>query len=269
MWSNSEKICLPKVVSFQGRGYRVSCIGHQESTISERFDVQSYEHQLLSTLADCSSLVEKHNRDIVSHFLSLIGNDTTTPNKLPKTKLIAWLTLFSKFSNPKALYATESLRSVYFTLLSHPDRSLQSISLSCLLAYKVSFPGSVRGTDPSVARRHEVARGAHPPRHRRYSPSARSDAVDVIIRVLFGVMLERRGHGRGGGAERRSAVLSALAACTDKELGLLIDLMLKPIGWDRTSAQEITTEGVFHVTIGRDRAVRCFRKTTCRLPNAS
>jgi U3 small nucleolar RNA-associated protein 20 len=65
-------------------------------------------------------------------------------------------------------------------------------------------------------------------------------------------MLERRGHGRSGGAERRSAVLVALAACTDKELALLVDLMLKPLGWDRTSAEGLATDGVFRLKIGQE-----------------
>jgi U3 small nucleolar RNA-associated protein 20 len=199
-------------------------------------------------------LVEKHNRDIVSHFLSLIENDPTSPNKLPKTQLITWLTLLSKFSNPKALYATHTLRSVYLTLLSHPDRSLQNISLSCLLAYKspslVPYEERIRGLLDDTRWREELTLldiAGIP-------PAIRSDVVDMIIRVLFGIMLGR-GQGRGGGAERRSAVLSAFAACTDQELGLLIDLMLKPIGWDRTSGQEFTTEGVLFATlfeIGQD-----------------
>jgi len=101
-------------------------------------------------------LAEKHNPEIVSHFLSLIENDARTPNKLPKAKLLAWLTLFSKFSNPKALHATETLRSVYLTLLSHPDRSLQTVSLSCLLAYKSDVDktkAKVYGIPAGVTRR--------------------------------------------------------------------------------------------------------------------
>jgi len=143
---------------------------------------------------------------------------------------------------------------VYLTLLSHPDRSLQNISLSCLLAYKspslVPYEERIRGLLDDTRWREELTLldiDGIP-------PALRSDAVDMIIRVLFGVMLGR-GQGRGGSAERRSAVLSTLAACTDQELGLLIDLMLKPIGWDRTSGQELTIEGVLCTTsveIGQD-----------------
>ena len=68
--------------------------------------------------------------------------------------------------------------------------------------------------------------------------SSRPELVDVFIRLLFGVMLEKKGRGRssgGGSADRRAAVLSAFGACSDKELGLLVDLMLRPFGWDHTS----------------------------------
>jgi U3 small nucleolar RNA-associated protein 20 len=58
-------------------------------------------------------------------------------------------------------------------------------------------------------------------------PQDRSELVNVIIRILFGLMLERRGRIRG--ADRRAAVLGSLGGCTDQELGLLVDLMLKPI----------------------------------------
>jgi len=67
--------------------------------------------------------------------------------------------------------------------------------------------------------------------------ASRSEVIDVITRLLFGVMLEKKGRGRGnGGADRRAAVLSAFARFTDQELGLVVDLMLKPFGWDRSSS---------------------------------
>ena len=120
------------------------------------------------------------------------------------------------------------------------------MSLSCLRAYKspslLLYEERIRGLLDDTRWRDELTLldiDGIP-------SAARSDAVDMIIRVLFGVMLERRGYGK---SERRSAVLSALSACTDKELGLLVDLMLKPMRWDRTSAQVFATEGAFRVTM--------------------
>lgn len=67
-------------------------------------------------------------------------------------------------------------------------------------------------------------------------PGARPVVVDILTRLLFGLMLERKGRTRG--ADRRAAVLTTLSGCTDTELGLLVDLMLKPLG----SHKHITCE---------------------------
>ncbi|KAG6834514.1 hypothetical protein H0H93_009222, partial [Arthromyces matolae] len=74
----------------------------------DRLDLRAYESQLLATLGVCASLTERHNRVLVPHFLSL----AEPISKLPKAKLTSWLTLFSKFTNPKALYSTETLHSL-------------------------------------------------------------------------------------------------------------------------------------------------------------
>jgi U3 small nucleolar RNA-associated protein 20 len=79
-------------------------------------------------------LAEKHNRELVTYFLSLAGPDA--PSQLQKFKLRAWLELFSKFSNLEALHATDAPREMHPSLI-YPDRELQVTSLSCLLAYKL------------------------------------------------------------------------------------------------------------------------------------
>jgi U3 small nucleolar RNA-associated protein 20 len=56
----------------------------------------------------------------------------------------------------------------------------------------------------------------------------RGELVDVIMRLLFGLMLEKKGRATRG-ADRRAAVLSKLAGCADQELDVLVDLMLKPL----------------------------------------
>ena len=212
----------------------------------EKFDAQSYETQLLSTLGQCSSLAEKNNRELVSFFLSLTSSDNLDsvvtedesplvliPKLLPRPKLSAYLNLFSKFSNPKALYATEALRALYVGLLSHPDRSLQTVSLSCLLTYKSpvlrSHEEKLRSLLDDTNWRDELTSL----NINELDQNGRKEMVDVLIRLLFGKMLEKRGRARG--ADRRAAILTALASCDDEELGLLIELMLKPLGIDRTS----------------------------------
>lgn len=201
----------------------------------------SFETQLLLTLGQCSSLAEKHNRELVPFFLSIAVNDDIVSN-LPRYKLNAWLTLFSKFTNPKALHSTETLFSLYTSLLSHPDRTLQTLALNCIFTYKL--PNLVRHEETlrhfldDTLWRDELA-------HLDLSSLDATDRtvfVDTMIRLLFGIMLERKGRTRGG--DRRAAVLSALAVCAEDELGLLVDLMLKPMG----SSVRAWQDGVFEST---------------------
>lgn len=202
-------------------------------SFKEHFNRQSYELQLLATLGQCSSFAEKHNRELVSHFLSLAGLDT--PSRLPKQKLIPWLTLFSKFRNPRALYATDTLHSLYLSLLSHPDHTLQKIALSCLLTYRsphlTSYDEKFNILLDEARWRDELTSLDLHLIHFEH----RNAILDILIRLLFGIMLERRG--RSNGADRRAAVLSALASCTEEELGLLVDLMLQPLNSNSSARQ--------------------------------
>ena len=193
---------------------------------SDRFDPMSYHAQLLGTLGECSSLAEKHNRDLIPLFLSTIP-DHGSPAKHDRRKLSLWLTLFSKFSNPNALYATADLRSLYTTLFSHPDRSLQRLALKCMLTYR--SPHLTRHQDTFTALlddtrwRDELTKLNLDEIDDRDRP----EFVETFIRLLYGLMLERRGNSKTG--ERRGAVVSAFAGCRDEELGLFVELMLGPL----------------------------------------
>jgi U3 small nucleolar RNA-associated protein 20 len=185
-------------------------------------------------LGECPAIAEKHNRELVPHFLSLAGPNAMS--KLPKQKLSAWLSLFARLANPKALFSTETLRTLYISLLSHPDRTLQKAALNCVFAYKsshlVSHEDKIRNLLDDTRWRDELTSLDFD----LIEPQDRGEVVDVIVRLLFGVMLEKKGRSRG--ADRRAAVLGALGGCTNNELGLLVDLMLQPLGSTCTSRRE-------------------------------
>lgn len=214
----------------------------QEQRPSDRFDRSSYEIQLLAAIAQCPSVAEKHNRELVSLFLSLASGSCPSSSSesllsrgmpyavaLPRPKLVAWLTLFSKFSNPRSCYASSTLHSLYLGLLAHPDRSLQSASMQCILTYK--SPSLTRREDSlwrlldSGLWRDELASVAEE------IGRMESEVVNVVVRMLFGIARERKGRGSGVG-ERRAAVLNALGGCKDEALTLLVDLMLAPMERD-------------------------------------
>jgi U3 small nucleolar RNA-associated protein 20 len=194
----------------------------QDQRCAERFDAAMYENQLIAALGVSHSLAEKHNRDLIPFFLNLVDGPP-----ISRQKLAAWLGLLGKFSNPKATHGSERLHAFYVSLLAHADRALQTAALTCLITFR----------SPVLVRKEDILRALLDETRWRDELAnldldtlelhEREEVVGVTIRLLFGVMLEKRARGRG--ADRRSAVLTVLGGCTDSELGLLVELMLKPL----------------------------------------
>ncbi|TDL22984.1 hypothetical protein BD410DRAFT_769374 [Rickenella mellea] len=196
----------------------------QEQVSSDRLDLSNYEALLLATLGSCPSMAERHGRDIVPIFLSFAS--PSLESKPPRKKLMHWLSLFSKFSNPKALHSASTIHSIYVALISHPDKSLQVLALTCLLTFKspslTPYEGKLRALLDDTKWRDEIAALDFS----EIEAKDRGELVPVIIRLFFGMMLEKKGSSKG--TNRRAAVLGALGACEDRELDLLVDLMLEP-----------------------------------------
>lgn len=137
-----------------------------------------------------------------------------------------WLSLFAKFSNPKALYASADIHSLYTSLLSHPDRTLQTTALSCLLTFKapalVPHENRLKLLLDDSKWRDEVTYLDID----KVEPTERIELVPVLVRLFFGLMTERGGHGKG--SDRRAALLGAMRAFDPAELSLLVELMLEP-----------------------------------------
>lgn len=192
---------------------------------SERLDDRTFEENILSALGTAHWLPEKHNREVVSLFFSL-QEPKDGHLALSKHKLAQWLTLFSKFTNPKAVYATDRLHELYTSLLAMGDRNIQTLSLTCLFGYK----------HEELAQKEDILRALLDDTKwrealihfdfRGISGPGRPKLIDTVIRILFGLMLDRRGRARG--VDRRAAILPSLAGCTNEELGLVVDLMLRP-----------------------------------------
>ncbi|GJE97349.1 DRIM domain-containing protein [Phanerochaete sordida] len=228
-WRDPSAHKLRSSVGKRLQGYAAKIAIVKAQVVHDRFDPNGYELQLLNAFGACSSLAEKHNKDLIPYFLSLAPPDA--PTKLARHKLTAWLTLFSKFSNPKALRSTDELRAMYTVLLSHPDRQLQKLAVACILTYKA--PALVAHQDALHALLDDTRwRDALTQLDiAGIRDAERPEVVDTLVRLLFGVVLERRGRGRGG--DRRAAILAALAGCRDAELHTLVALMLAPINRGR------------------------------------
>lgn len=194
-------------------------------------------------MGEAAFLVEKRSRAFVPHVLSL----TSTPLARPRLK--AYLTLLSKITGPKSLYKTDALQTLYTSLLSSADRSTQLLALTCTLAYK----------SPALLRHESTLRTLLDEMKWReeltsldisaLEPSGRKEVVNVIVRLLYGLMGDKKGRNRG--ADRKSAVLGVLSGCDMEELGILIRLMLEPFPANSSMLSDFAFQGTGNSSPGQ------------------
>ncbi|KAG8735606.1 U3 snoRNP protein [Ceratobasidium sp. 414] len=130
--------------------------------------------------------------------------------------------MLSKLGNAKAAFRSQELHTLYIALLSHPDRPPQSLALTCLLTFKEAH---VLAVEQSL---HMFLDGTKwLDKMTGFSflsldEELRARAVEVVIWLLYGTMLEKNKR------DRKSAVLTLLSSCSSEELGTLVRLMLAP-----------------------------------------
>ncbi|KZS87766.1 hypothetical protein SISNIDRAFT_446569 [Sistotremastrum niveocremeum HHB9708] len=207
----------------------------------DRLDIQNYFSQLLNVLSHSPSFTHQYSKFIIPRFIALFPKETSTP---PRVKLSAWLSLLSTLPNPKSLPSYPTLHEIYLRILSHPDRSLQSLSLTALLSPKSHHTSS----SPNPLKPHATTlQNILDDKLSKdtlvnfsfgdIEAGVRSEVVGVFVRMFYGVLRERKGRGRGGGGkEKRRGVLGILEGCEEGELGILVELMIKPFSHPSPSA---------------------------------
>lgn len=154
-----------------------------------------------------------------------------------KIRLLAWLTLYSKFSNPKALYRADDLATQFRTLLAFPDLEVQKLALDCLLRRKspalTANASRLKNLLEQSKLRDELLQFVSDEEMGGLEPSHRADVVPLFIRIAYGIMTSRAGRASAssgqGRAGRRAAILGALANCSSEELSTLVDLTIGPL----------------------------------------
>ncbi|KAI5475348.1 Armadillo-type fold domain containing protein [Pseudohyphozyma bogoriensis] len=223
----------------------------------ERLVVASYEAQLLALFCEIPDLAQRHSRDFTEVFFGCFQRDeafappksadaATTQltfvqpdetSKERKIRLIAWLTLYSKFSNPKALYRAEDLANQFRTLLAFPDAEVQKVALDCLLRRKsAALTANTQRLknllEPSNLR-DELLQFVSDEEAGGLEASHRAEVVPLFIRITYGIMTSRQGRASAssgqGRAGRRAAILGALKTCSIEELSTLVDLTIGPL----------------------------------------
>ncbi|KAI8602190.1 armadillo-type protein, partial [Dissophora ornata] len=230
---------------------------------ADRLDYWNYYGLILKALAEVPQIAEMHNRHLVQVFLKFIKDEyepawnrkderdfddedqeedaVEMMKVLPKTakdtkeRLHLFLALFAKFKNPKQTYESSTLHDLYLRLLTIGDAPLQALALDCLYTFKspalMPYQDNLKNMLDDVKFRDElstfiISEGESS----NIAALHREEVMPVIIRLLYGCMISRKGKGsaKAGMSARRKAVLTALGGCNIKELGFFISLMLSP-----------------------------------------
>ncbi|KAF8756721.1 Down-regulated in metastasis [Rhizoctonia solani] len=207
-WEEEERTWrCPSAIKFIKTVHRWeggAIISLEESTSQDRLDLANYEAQLLLALGGMPYLMDKHTRALVPLSLSMHPHRTFKAHTF-KDNILAQL--LSKLNNPKAAFRSQELHDLYTTLLSHPDRSLQSLALTCLLTFKephvLALEQSLRLFLDATKWRDEMT-------------GFNFDSLNGELRA------------RANRRDKKSAVLTLLSGCSAKELGTLVQLMLAP-----------------------------------------
>ncbi|KAK2102440.1 U3 snoRNP protein [Saguinus oedipus] len=126
------------------------------------------------------------------------SSQTKKTRRAAAKQLIAHLQVFSKFSNPRALYLESKLYELYLQLLLHQDQMVQKITLDCIMTYK----------------------------HPHILPYSLSK------KILYGRMKNKTGsktQGKSASGTRMAIVLRFLAGTQPEEIQIFLDLLFEPV----------------------------------------
>ncbi|KAL4612676.1 hypothetical protein GN956_G22842 [Arapaima gigas] len=158
------------------------------------------------------------------------------PRRAAAKHLIAHLRVFSKFTNPRALYLEPSLKQLYMQLLCHQDQNIQKISLECLLTYKdphvLPYKDNLQRLLDDKHFKEEIVHFNISEEGAVVDASDRTHLIPVLLRILYGRMRNKTGsktQGKASAVTRTSIVLRFLAGCLPEEIGMFIDLLLEPV----------------------------------------
>ncbi|NXL92133.1 UTP20 protein, partial [Alectura lathami] len=163
---------------------------------------------------------------------------------LPKKKtrraaakqLIAHLQVFSKFSNPRALYLEQKLSALYTQLLSHQDQNVQRIALDCIMTYKhphlLPYRENLQRLLEDKSFKEEIVHFSISEENTIVKMEHRPHLIPVLMRILYGRMRNKTGsktQGKSSAGTRMSIVLRFLAGSLPEEIRMFLDLLFEAV----------------------------------------
>nr|XP_033808420.1 small subunit processome component 20 homolog [Geotrypetes seraphini] len=151
-------------------------------------------------------------------------------------QLIAHIKVFSKFSNPRALYLEPKLHKLYTQLLCHQDANVQKIALDCIMSYKhphlLSYKENLERLLEDKNFKEELVHFSISEENTVVKVEHRPNLVPVVMRILYGRMRNKTGSktkGKSAAGNRMAIVLRFLAGSLPEEIRVFLDLVYEPV----------------------------------------
>uniref|UniRef100_A0A8C5V384 UTP20 small subunit processome component n=1 Tax=Microcebus murinus TaxID=30608 RepID=A0A8C5V384_MICMU len=151
-------------------------------------------------------------------------------------QLIAHLQVFSKFSNPRALYLESKLYELYLQLLLHQDQTVQKIALDCIMTYKhphiLPYRENLQRLLEDRSFKEEIVHFSISEDNTVVKTAHRPDLFPVLMRILYGRMKNKTGsktQGKSASGTRMAIVLRFLAGSQPEEIQIFLDLLFEPV----------------------------------------
>lgn len=151
-------------------------------------------------------------------------------------QLIAHLQVFSKFSNPRALYLESKLYELYLQLLLHQDQMVQKITLDCIMTYKhphiLPYRENLQRLLEDRSFKEEIVHFSISEDNTVVKTAHRADLFPILMRILYGRMKNKTGsktQGKSASGTRMAIVLRFLAGTQPEEIQIFLDLLFEPV----------------------------------------
>lgn len=199
--------------------------------------------QALKVLCELPHLAEKRSRQLVPIFLQLARTDIhdegleisekDSHGAWSKKDRLAMLTLFSKFTNPKVLYRSESVYEALLYLLQSGDSRIQLSALKCIFTWKIPalyvYTSNLENLLDECLFSDELTKFIQVDEQESIIQSNhRKTLMPVLLRILYGRALSRRNSNCGAKSmeSRRAAILASIVNLWPEEQQMFIDISL-------------------------------------------
>ncbi|KAK7865447.1 hypothetical protein R5R35_002325 [Gryllus longicercus] len=162
------------------------------------------------------------------------ANEKKTKRTQMYKALVAHMKVFAKIKSPRSIHKEPQLRDHYFYLLTSRNSNVQKLALDCLMAYKekylLPYSDHLYGLLNDKTFKSEITLFRVDKESTIIQKEHREKLLPVVLRILYGRMLTKTGHGstgRGAADLRRSLVLRFLAGCYENEMIMFLQLAFK------------------------------------------